>query len=235
MTDSRAKGSDGSKKEFWRNTLKRWEESKKSQAQFCREERLNPNTFSFWKKTIQGLAADGPDYFLFLSLTGLRRNEAATLRWTDVDLEARTITIRAEISKNKREHWLPLTDFLIVLLKQRQRCRWDSEYVFPSRIKRLSHIADSKHALRIVVRRSGCLFVLHDLRRGFISQAARLGIPHHIIKKLANHIAARDVTDGYVIIHPEHLREPMALINNRFLTLFGCNISDWWPDESAAG
>ena len=61
------------------------------------------------------------DYLIFLLLTGLRKNEAATLRWTDVDLEARTITIRAECTKNKQEHCLPLTDFLILMLNQRVR------------------------------------------------------------------------------------------------------------------
>jgi hypothetical protein len=57
--------------------------------------------------------------------------------------------------------------------------------------------------------------------------AARLGLPHHIIKKLINHIASTDATDGYIVLHVEHLREPMAQVNNRILTLFGCTVSDW--------
>jgi integrase len=175
------------------------------------------------------------DYFLFLILTGLRRNEAATLRWTDVDLQAKIITIRAAISKNKIEHQLPLTDFLTLLLRQRLRQRRDSEYVFASRYRRDSHIVSIKEAVSSIIKNRGCSFVPHDTRRTFISLAARLGVPHHIIKKLVIHTASRDVTDGYVVIHTEHLREPMALINNRFLTLFGFNISDWWTDESAAG
>jgi integrase len=174
------------------------------------------------------------DYFLLLSLTGLRRNEAATLRWTDVDLESKTITIRAELAKNKKEHVLPLTDFLVMLLTQRMRWRRESEYAFPSRIKRDSPIVDHDYAVALVAAKSGCSFRLHDLRRGFISQAARLAVPHHVIKKLVNHVASRDVTDGYVIIQPEHLREPMELINNRMLTLFGCSIKDWKRDEPVA-
>jgi hypothetical protein len=65
--------------------------------------------------------------------------------------------------------------------------------------------------------------------------AAKLGVPHHIIKKLVNHVASRDVTDGYIIIDLDHLREPMNLINNRFLTLFGCNTTDWEKNNRAVG
>ncbi len=175
------------------------------------------------------------DYFMFLILTGLRRNEAATLLWTDVDLQSKIITIRAEVSKNKKEHQLPLTDFLAMLLTRRLQQRRDSRYVFPSRFKRDSHIVTLKDAVSSIVKNSGCSFVPHDTRRTFISLAARLAIPHHIIKKLVNHTATKDVTDGYVTSHPEHLREPMAQINNRFLTLFGCSMSDWCQDQSAVG
>ncbi len=43
---------DVKKEGFWRNKLEQWKESGKSQSQFCREEGLNPNTFSSWKRVI---------------------------------------------------------------------------------------------------------------------------------------------------------------------------------------
>jgi integrase len=174
------------------------------------------------------------DYLLLLLLTGLRRTEAATLRWSDVDLAARTITIRAEIAKNKQEHCLPLTGFLFLLLiHRRENRRTDSDFVFPGR--RGGPMKEPKLAVNRVVQKSGVDFVLHDLRRTNISMAARLGVPHHIIKKLVNHISSRDVTDGYVVIQHEFLHEPMTLINNRFLTLFGCSITDWKDNNRAVG
>jgi integrase len=174
------------------------------------------------------------DYLLLLILTGLRRTEAATLKWSDVDLSARTLTIRAEVAKNKQEHCLPLTDFLYLLLSHRsENRRTDSDFVFPGR--KGGHMKEPKLAVARVIQKSGCDFVLHDLRRTNISMAARLGIPHHIIKKLVNHISSRDVTDGYVVIQHEYLHEPMTLINNRFLTLFGCSIIDWKNNNRAVG
>ncbi|HEY9684997.1 MAG TPA: site-specific integrase [Oculatellaceae cyanobacterium] len=174
------------------------------------------------------------DYLLLLMLTGLRRKEASPLLWSDVYLEARMITIRAEVAKNKREHCLPLTDFLCLLLSHRkENRRHDNDYVFPGR--RGGPLIEPKQAVCRVIEKSGCNFVLQDLRRGFITQAAKLSVPHHIIKKLVNHVAANDVTDGYIVIDTEHLREPMALINNRFLTLFGCSIADWQNNNRTVG
>jgi integrase len=170
------------------------------------------------------------DYLLFLLLTGLRCNEAASLRWKDVDFEAKTITIPAAAAKNKQEHCLPISDFLFIILRQRKQ---DTEFVFPGRSNR-GHIIDSGHVISNVVKRSGCTFVIHDLRRTFITMAAKLGVAHHIIKKLVNHITSTGATDGYIVLHVEHLREAMAQISNRFLTLFGCTISDWRQKEFPA-
>jgi len=65
----------------------------------------------------------------------------------------------------------------------------DSDYVFPGR--RGGPLVEPKLAVARVVEKSGCDFVLHDLRRGFITQAAEIAVPHHIIKKLVNHIEAK--------------------------------------------
>jgi len=58
------------------------------------------------------------DYLLFLIFTGLRRQEAATLKWKQVDFEEGCFTITD--TKNKTPHTLPLSDYLHDLLKARQ-------------------------------------------------------------------------------------------------------------------
>lgn len=68
------------------------------------------------------------DYLLLIILTGLRRQEAATLRWDQVDLNAKTLTVLD--TKNHESHTLPLSGYLYELLLSRSQNRIN-EYVFP--------------------------------------------------------------------------------------------------------
>ena len=106
------------------------------------------------------------DYLLLLLLTGFRRTECATLRWNEnIDFENRIITIGAEITKNGREHRVPMSDFVHELLIQRYENQpRNIEYVFPGRGGK-KHIVDSTHVIAQISHRCGCPFVLHDLRR----------------------------------------------------------------------
>jgi integrase len=67
------------------------------------------------------------DYLMLLLLTGLRRNEAATLRWEDIDFQSKVLRVRAELAKNGNEHRLPLSDYLYEMLHRRYLDRADSE------------------------------------------------------------------------------------------------------------
>jgi integrase len=163
------------------------------------------------------------DYLLFLLFTGLRRNEAATLRWEDIDFPGRVITIRAEISKNKKEHRLPFSDFLEALLKERYLQKGSCEYVFPGR-SGVTHMVDSDHLYPGIAKQADCPFTLHDLRRTFLTLAERLGFSYVILKKLANHSGRNDTTFGYIVVDTERLREPMQKITNELLYL--CKVTE---------
>ena len=56
------------------------------------------------------------DYFLLILFTGLRRMEAASLRWPDIDFKAKTFTVQD--TKNREIHTLPMTDFLYELFQR---------------------------------------------------------------------------------------------------------------------
>jgi integrase len=167
------------------------------------------------------------DYILLLVFTGLRRNEAATLRWTDIDLDAKVLTVRAEIAKNCREHRLPLSDFLSELLLRRQNeaIKFDTEYVFPGRGGR-HHIVDPTHAASRIAEKIGHPFILHDLRRVFLTTAEKLEIPHYALKKLANHVSSSDVTAGYIVVDVERLRGYMSKISDHFVRLMNADLHD---------
>jgi integrase len=155
------------------------------------------------------------DYLMLLLLTGLRRNEGAQLKWTQVDFKVQTLRIGD--TKNHDEHLLPLTDYLLELLKQRRLETTDSPFVFPSGNSQ-GHLSEPRTYLERVIRESGVTFMLHDLRRTFATVVESMDLSHYTLKKLMNHRMTGDVTAGYIGNNVERLREPMQHITNVLIT-----------------
>lgn len=136
------------------------------------------------------------DYFLLILFTGLRREEAASLRWDQVDLKGKTLKITD--TKNHQVHVLPLSDFLYDLFHSRH-AQPTAEFVFPSDSK-TGYVIEPRKVMEKVIRKSGVTFTLHDLRRTFITIAESLDIPAYALKRLMNHKASYDVTAGYIVM-----------------------------------
>jgi len=167
------------------------------------------------------------DFLVFLLLTGLRRSEAATLRWLNVDLKARMFTIPT--TKNREPHTLPLPDYLQEMLKRRhaemlkyrQSEPERAEYVFAGDT---GPLAEPKKQIAKVVAASGVSFSSHTLRRTFGSIAESLDIPYLALKRLLNH-KSNDVTaKHYTVINVERLREPMQKITDFVLKAAGTRV-----------
>ncbi len=150
-------------------------------------------------------------------LTGLRREEAATLKWEDVDLAAKTFTVVK--TKNNESHTLPLSDFLYDLMSTRHQKKIN-DYVFPG-TGAAGHIIEPRKQMANVTKASGIHFTVHDLRRTFITIAESLDISAYSLKRLMNHKMTNDVTAGYIIADVERLRKPMELITEYFLKCMG--------------
>lgn len=153
------------------------------------------------------------DYLLLIVLTGLRRQEAATLRWDQVDLKARTLTVLD--TKNHESHTLPLSNYLYELLLSRSQTRIN-EYVFPG-TGAAGHIIEPRKQMANVTKCSGIHFTVHDLRRTFITIAEGLDISAYALKRLMNHKMSGDITAGYIVTDVERLRKPMQQITDYFL------------------
>lgn len=157
------------------------------------------------------------DYLLLILFTGLRRSEALTLKWSQVDLVGRTLTI--EDTKNHEMHTLPLSDFLYELLTRRKESAYNG-YVFPGDGK-TGYLNDPRKCMAKVIEASGVEFTLHDLRRTFITIAESLDIPAYALKRLLNHKMTNDVTAGYIVIDVERLRRPMQQVTDYLLSVAG--------------
>ncbi len=159
--------------------------------------------FALTNEHVSANAEVAKDYFIFLLLTGTRREEAACLRWSEVDLREGTFTLLNP--KNHQTVTLPMSDFVLHLLKQR-RAKADSIFVFPGSGAK-GHIVESRRHLLHVRELSGVDFTLHDLRRTFATVGDALDISRYSLKKLLNHKLSddTDVTAGYIVTDTDRL------------------------------
>lgn len=158
------------------------------------------------------------DYLLLLLFTGVRRREGTNLKWADIDFQSQTLTIRRTQAKNHRDHVLPICDFLFSILKARYENRSASPYVFPGRANK-SHLTDFRFWVAGVRKKSNCRFLIHDLRRTFLSCAERLELPYYVLKRLANHTVSSDTLVPYIVVSMERLRLHIERISAHFLVL----------------
>ncbi len=185
---------------------------------------IKPHQLSPWYEAVMSLKQDQissqstmvADYLLFLLFTGLRRQEAATLKWSDIDLNDRSFTLTD--TKNREPLTLPLTDFVFNLLHSR-KIATDSEYVFAGDGK-AGYLIEPRRQVQKVIKLSGISFTLHDLRRTFITIAESIDISAYALKRLVNHKMTNDVTAGYIVSDVERLRKPMEQISIELLRHF---------------
>ncbi|MGA2638425.1 tyrosine-type recombinase/integrase [Methylocella sp.] len=119
-----------------------------------------------------------------LALTGARLTEVAAMTWRELDLEARSWTLPASRAKNKVEHTIPLSDAVMAIIEALPR---DYLFVFANRLGRVfQQWVKSKRALDAASGVSG--WVVHDLRRTFVSGLARLQVDVLVTERLVNHV-----------------------------------------------
>lgn len=120
-----------------------------------------------------------------LILTGQRRGEIAALRrsWIENDL----IVFPAGFTKNKREHRCPLSPLAKELINSLPDI---GDMLFPARgVEDRPFNGWGKSKERFDKPLEAAAYTLHDLRRTFSSNLARLGTPIHVTEKLLNHVS----------------------------------------------
>lgn len=164
--------------------------------------------------------AVGADYLTFVVYTGLRRSEAARLRWEDVDMKNRSAIIRD--TKNGKPLPVALTGPILSILGRREEATGGVGWVFPSPGKKGTgkHLAEPRYVIDLVKEKTGIVHTVHDLRRTFNQVGKDAGVPKEIRKLLLNHSTDKnDVTDEhYTTYTADDLRAPMDRISDR---LFG--------------
>ncbi|MBW7911300.1 MAG: tyrosine-type recombinase/integrase [Alphaproteobacteria bacterium] len=196
---------------FDKNPVRIIAETKSAYPEKRRDGHLKPHQLKPWYEAVNSLPnRTYRDYLLLVLFTGLRRTEALSLRWSQIDFSDKSLKIIQ--TKNGDPLTLPMSDFVYELLMQRRELVPGSLYVFPTSSGK-GYLADPKKAIAAVSTASGVSFQLHDLRRSFASIASSLDISVYSIKAMLNHRSnSGDITSSYVIRDIERLREPMQKI-----------------------
>ena len=190
------------------DNLKSWNPENR-RTRYVAKEELKP----WWEATErlrQEFSGDGDlaaDYLQFAMLTGLRRREICQIKWEDINMRRKTFIVPD--NKSKRPYAVPLTGFLQDILDRR------------SGNDRPFFIEEPKKFIAKVVEWSDVPFSTHDLRRTFLSHATAVNVSLPVQKELVNHSRKNDVTDGYIQIDSDTLRDAAEKVQSYILTWAG--------------
>lgn len=171
-----------------------------------REACIETEELPAWFEAVSKLRSETTrDYLLVLLFTGLRRREAASLQWSDVNLTKKTLTARG--TKNHKDHTIPLSAYLVEIFARRKTSKV-TDYVFASTGK-AGYLAEPKKAVISIAEQSGVHCSPHGLRRTYSNFAAfEAEIPELARKRLMNHTVSKNDVTGrhYSVLPMERLR-----------------------------
>ncbi len=120
-------------------------------------------------------------YLQCLLLTGARREELAELKWADVNLQWRGLTLKDKIADVRP---VPLTPYVAQLLATLPK---RNEWVFSSPTSASGRLTEPSIAHRAACAAAGLQVTLHGLRRSFASLCEWLDIPGGISAQIQGH------------------------------------------------
>ncbi|MFP5418626.1 MAG: tyrosine-type recombinase/integrase [Gammaproteobacteria bacterium] len=176
-------------------------------------------------KFFAALAADDSDTFrdfvTLALLTGARRENVLTMRWSDVDL-AESLW-RIPDTKNGEPLDVPLVPEAVAILKARKPAEDDADaspYVLPA-VRGSGPMAPPKKRWAALLDRAGLDDLrLHDLRRSMGSWQAKTGASLIVIGKSLGHKSA-SATQVYAHLDVDPVRESMEKAAGAMLTAGG--------------
>jgi integrase len=144
--------------------------------------------------------------------TGMRRGEILNLRWANVNLAARSITLHPDETKTEAARTLFMTERVWEAIRELPRpLRGDGPvFMNPETGEEWKEI---RFKFRRAVKRAGLPEDLwfHDLRRSFVTNARRRGIAESVVMRLSGH-KTRAVFDRYNVVDEGDVRAAVQTI-----------------------
>jgi integrase len=136
-----------------------------------------------------------------LILSGQRRGEIAALQTSWISHQQKTIVFPASATKNRREHCFWAGSLTLSLLTTAS-----NQLLFSARGNSSNTFSGwSKSKFQLDKLCGFDDFTLHDLRRTFASNHARIGTPIHVVEKLLNHVSG--TISGVAAVYNRHTYE----------------------------
>jgi integrase len=133
--------------------------------------------------------------------TLLRMGAILSLRWSDVDLERRVISIQARNQKNRKFHTVPIAEDLHAWLLD--HTRGPEDLVHPDAPDRVA----VWRAYKRVVDRLGLDATFHDLRRTGATWLLEQGVPVPVVQRLGGWTRPTVLLEYYARVHDDSLRQ----------------------------
>ena len=159
-----------------------------------------------------------------LLFTGVRWGELTATTWSDVELDAKLLRLRATTTKTKRARTIPLVDDVVLALRGLQaktrealgRAPESADFVFLTPMgEPWSGVRNNaQRAFHEVLHRAGIekrdvhgrSATIHGLRHTFVTMLARARVPLIEAQHLAGHSDPRLTAARYTHLHAEDLR-----------------------------
>ena len=142
--------------------------------------------------------------------TGLRKSEALSLEWKDVDLAKGFIYIGATESKGGHSRTVPMSVPVYEILHE-LREHSKSDFVFAS--KSGKNVTEIKRSFRTALKKAGIKGVtLHTLRHTFATQAVECGVDLRTLQELLGHRSIL-MTQRYCHPRPEVKRRAVEKVS----------------------
>jgi integrase len=168
--------------------------------------------------------------------TGVRPGELKGLRWADIDFEARTLRVHAQVqevkggkvltgTKRDRERTLRLAPLTVTALRNQLKIvtalpydneRWQEfDLVFPSAVGTPLTASRMRLVFNALCARAGVPVIrLHDLRHTSASLAIEAGVPLKTVSERLGHMDVRTTLGFYVHSVPETEESAAAVIES---------------------
>lgn len=170
--------------------------------------------------------------------TGSRPGETVAMTWAQIDEQARTWTIPAEIAKTGLAHVVPLSDFAMAVLEE---CRAAGAMVtypmadVPGDVQLERHeLSEAMAARKALLAQHGVAPLRpHDLRRTCRSWLSKLRVPEQIAERCIGHVQKNVLVKTYD--RYEYLDEKREAFDKWGETLTALRAGDnVWPLRSKA-